>query len=126
MHVYVIVEAAVQNLDLVKLNNSEVMATWDINPALFELKNFIVTYFLEHEEKEIATITIDATAYQISDLIPGWTYAVCVTAQYAGTANNKILPAVSTEGIVTLDPIGTYINVHVVATQLVLFVFRYN
>ena len=100
-------EAAVQNVNLVKLNNSEVMATWNINPALFELKNFIVTYFLKHEE--IATVTTDATAYQISDLIPGQTYTVFIIAQYAGTADNKILPAVSTEGIVTLDPIGTYI-----------------
>ena len=101
-------EAAVQNLKLVKLSNSEVIAMWDINPALFELRNFVVTYFVKHKEKEIISVTIDTTTYQINNLIPGQTYTVRVTAQYTGTTDSKILPVTSIEESVTLDPIGMH------------------
>ena len=59
MLLFVTVEAAVQNLSLAPLNNSEVIATWDVNPDLFELSFFNATYF--HEQREISTVTINST-----------------------------------------------------------------
>ena len=97
-------EAAVQNLNLTRLNNSEVIATWDVNPDLFELSFFNVTYFIKPEQQETQKVTGDA--YQISDLIPGETYTVRVTAYYSETTGSRVLPADTTEGTVTLDKIG--------------------
>ena len=102
---FVTVEAAAQNLNLTRLNNSEVIATWDVNPDLFELSFFNVTYFIKPEQKEIPIVTVDTTI-QISDLIPGETYAVCVTAYYSETTGSRVFPADTTEGTVTLDKIG--------------------
>jgi len=102
---FVTVEAAVQNLKLTSLNNSEVKATWDVNHNLFELYNFNVTYFIKSEQQQISMVTVN-TSYQISDLIPGETYTVRVTAQYSETTGSRIFPADSTEGTVILKPIG--------------------
>ena len=96
---FVTVEAAVQNLSLAPLNNSEVIATWDVNPDLFELSFFNATYF--HEQREISTVTINSTTYQISDLIPGETYTVQVTAYYS-----VIFPSDTIQETVILDKIG--------------------
>jgi len=102
-------EAAVQNLTLTSLNNSKVKATWDVNPNLFELYNFNVTYFIKPEQQQISMVTVD-TNYQINDLIPGETYTVRVTAQYSETTGNRIFPADPIEGTVTLKPIGMYVS----------------
>ena len=98
MLLLVTVEAAVQNLTLTPLNNSEVRATWDVNPDLFELNFFNVSYFIKPEQQETDNVTVNT--YQISDLIPGETYRVQVTAYYNGT------PADTTEETVTLAKIG--------------------
>ena len=98
MLLFVTVEAAVQNLTLTTLNNSEVNATWDVNPDLFELSFFNVSYFIKPEQRETEIVTVNT--YQISDLIPGQTYTVQVTAYYNGT------PADTTEETVTLAKIG--------------------
>ena len=94
-----------QNLKLTSLNNSEVKATWDVNPNLFELYNFNVTYFIKPEQQQISMVTVN-TSYQISDLIPGETYTVHATAQYIETTGNRIFPADSVNETVTLKPIG--------------------
>ena len=91
-------EAAVQNLTFTSLNNSEVRATWDVNPDLFELSYFNVSRFIKPEQRETEIVAVNT--YQISDLIPGETYTVQVTAYY-----NEI-PAYTTEGTVTLAKIG--------------------
>ena len=96
---FVTVDAEAQNLNLTGLNNSEVMATWDINPDFFELSFFNITYFIKPEQQETKMVT--GNTYRISDLIPGETYTVLVTAYYNGT-----FPADTTEGTVTLDKIG--------------------
>ena len=101
---FVTVEAAVQNLTLMPLNNSEVMAMWDVNPDLFELNSFNITYFVKSEQQQSQMVTTNI--YQISDLIPGETYTVRVTAYYSETTSSRVFPALSTEGIVTLDKIG--------------------
>ena len=101
---FVTVEAAVHNLTLMPLNNSEVMATWDINPDLFEIYNFIVTHYIKPEQQETQNVTNNN--YQISDLIPGETYTVRVTAYYSETTGSNVFPAVPTEGRFTLDKIG--------------------
>ena len=105
---FVTVEAAVQNLTLMPLNNSEVLVTWDVDPDLFELSNYIVTYFIKPEQQEAQNVTVNS--YQLSDLIPGETYTVRVTAYYIEATGSRVFPALSTEGIVTLDKIGTYIH----------------
>ena len=102
---FVTVEAAAQNLNLTRLNNSEVIATWDVNPDYFELSFFNVTYFIKPERQEIPIVTVDTTN-QISDLIPGETYTVRVTAYYSETTGSRVFPANTTEGTVTLDKIG--------------------
>ena len=102
---FVTVEAAVQNLILMPLNNSEVLVTWDVDPDLFELGFYNVEYFLKSELQKAANVT-DRNYYQISDLIPGETYTVHVTAYYSETTGSRLSPAVSTEGTVTLDKIG--------------------
>ena len=107
---FVTVEAAAQNLTLTRLNNSEVMATWDVNPDFFELSFFNVTYFIKPEQQEIPIVSVDTTAYQISDLIPGETYTVQVTAYYSETTGSVVFPADTTEGSVTLDKIGLYVT----------------
>ena len=96
---FVTVDATAQNLTLVPLNNSEVIATWDVNPNFFELSFFNVAYFIKPEQQETKMVT--GNTYQISDLIPGETYTVLVTAYYNGT-----FPADTTEGAVTLEKIG--------------------
>ena len=101
---FVTVEAAVQDLTLMPLNNSEVLITWDIDPDLFELTFVNVVYFIKPEQQE--THMVNANSYQISDLIPGEAYIVRVTAYYSETTGSKVFPAVSTEGTVTLDKIG--------------------
>ena len=101
---FVTVEAAAQNLTLTPLNNSEVMATWVINPDFFELSFFNVTYFIKSEQQETRMVTDNA--YQISDLIPGETYTVHVTAVYSETTGSRVFLADSLEGIITLDKIG--------------------
>ena len=101
---FVTVEAAAQNLTLTPLNNSEVMATWNVNPDFFELSFFNVTYFIKPELQEIKMVTDNAA--QISDLIPGETYTVRVTAVYSETTSSKVFPADTTEGTVTLEKIG--------------------
>ena len=103
---FVTVEAAAQNLTLTRLNNSEVLATWDINPDFFELSFFNVSYFIKPEQQEILIVTVHTTTYQISDLIPGETYTVQVTAYYSETTGSAVFPAVTTNGTVTLDRIG--------------------
>ena len=110
MLLFVTVEAAAQNLNLTRLNNSEVIATWDVNPDLFELSFFNVTYFIKPEQQEIPIVTVDTTTYQISDLIPGETYTVRVTTFYSEITSNRVFPADTTEGTVTLDKIGTYVT----------------
>ena len=114
---FVTVEAAAQNLTLTPVNNSEVMATWDVNPDFFELNFLIVTYFIKPEQQETEIVT--GNTYQISDLIPGETYTVRVTAYYSGTTGNRIIPADTTIGTVTLEKIGvlTYINKHIAAVN---------
>ena len=104
MLLFVTVEAAAHNLTLIPLSNSEVIATWDVNPDLFELNNFIVTYFIKPEQQEISNVT--TTYFQISDLIPGETYIVCVTAQYRETTGSSVIPADPTEESITLEKIG--------------------
>ena len=101
---FVTVEAAVQNLTLMPLNNSEIMATWNVDTDLFELSFFNVIYFVKPEQQEAQNVTINN--YQISDLIPGETYTVRVTAYYSETIGSRVFPAVSTEGTVTLDKIS--------------------
>ena len=96
---FVTVEAAVQNLTLTPLNNSEVMATWDVNPDLFELSFFNISYFIKSELQ--GTKEANITTYQISDLIPGETYIVEVTAYY-----NKVFPSTTIEKAVILARIG--------------------
>ena len=101
---FVTVEAAAQNLTLTRLNNSEVMATWDVNPDFFELSFFNISYFIKPEQQEPQMVTVNT--YQISDLIPGETYTVQVTAYYSETTGSAVFPADTTEGTVTLDKIG--------------------
>ena len=104
MLLFVTVDAAAQNVNLIRLNNSEVIATWDVNPDLFELSFFNVTYFIKPEQQETQQVTVNT--YQISDLIPGETYTVHVTAYYSETTGSRVFPADTTEGTVTLDKIG--------------------
>ena len=104
MLLFVTVEAVVQNLTLMPLNNSEIMATWNVDTDLFELSFFNVIYFVKPEQQEAQNVTINN--YQISDLIPGETYTVRVTAYYSETIGSRVFPAVSTEGTVTLDKIS--------------------
>ena len=104
MLLFVTVEAAVQNLAPVPLNNSEVFVTWNVDPNLFELRYYNVTYFIKPEQQEIQIVNVDS--YQLSDLIPGETYTVRVTAYYSETTGSRVFPAVSTEETVTLDKIG--------------------
>ena len=104
MLLFVTVEAAVQNLTLKNISNSEVNATWDVDPDLFELIFFNVIYFIKPEQQEAQNVTVNN--YQISDLIPGETYTVRVTGYYSETTGSRVFPALSTEGIVTLDKIG--------------------
>ena len=101
---FVTVEAAAQNLTLMPLSNSEVNATWDVNPDLFELDKFIVTYFIKPEQQEIYNVT--TTYLHIIDLIPGETYTVRVTAQYSKTNGSSVIPADPTEESITLEKIG--------------------
>jgi len=56
-------EAAVQNLKLTSLNNSEAKATWDVNPNLFELYNFAITYFIKLEQQQISMVTVNDKSY---------------------------------------------------------------
>ena len=104
MLLFVTAEAAVQNLTLMPLNNSEVRATWNVDPDLFELSFFNVEYFLKSELQKATNIT--DRSYQLSDLIPGETYTVHVTAYYNETTGSRVSPAVSTERNITLDKIG--------------------
>ena len=104
MLLFVTVEAAVHNLTLMPLNNSEVMATWDVNPDLFELSFFNVTYFIKPEQQQSLMVTVNS--YQISDLIPGETYTVRITAYYSEATGSRVFPAVSTERTVSLETIG--------------------
>ena len=108
MLLFVTVEAAVHNLTLMPLNNSEAMATWDVNPDLFELSFFNVTYFIKPEQQQQSRM-VTVNSYQISDLIPGETYTVRVTAYYNETTDSRVFPAVPTEATVTLDKIGMHI-----------------
>ena len=103
----VTVEAAVENLNLTMLNNSEVIAIWDVNPDFFELSSFNIMYFIKPEQQETRNVTVNT--YQISDLIPGETYTVRVTAYYRETSGSRVFSAESTEGTVTLDKIGMLI-----------------
>ena len=86
------------------LSSSKVKVTWNVDPYLFELSNYIVTYYITSEQQE--THIVNVNSYQISDLIPGATYTVRVTAYYSETTGSRVFPAVSTEGNVTLDKIG--------------------
>ena len=121
---FVTVEAAVHNLTLMPLNNSEVMATWDVNPDLFELSFFNITYFIKPEQQQQSRMVI-VNSYQISDLIPGETYTVRVIAFYSVTTDSRVFPAVPTEGTVTLEKIGMLLLLGfkrcVVLVQHVLF-----
>ena len=107
MLLFVTVEAAVHNLILMSLNNSEVMATWNVNPDRFEFSFFNITYFIKPEQQQSRLVTVNS--YQISDLIPGETYTVRVTAYYSETTGSRVFPAVPTEGTTTLDKIGSNI-----------------
>ena len=104
MLLFVTAEAAAQNLTLTCLNNSEVLATWDVNPNLFELSFYNITYFIKPEQQKTRRVTVNR--YQISNLIPGETYTVSVTAYYRETTGSRVYPADTTEGTVTLDEIG--------------------
>ena len=101
---FVAVEAAVQSLTLMPLNNSEAMATWNVDPDFFELTSINILYFIKPEQQEAQNITVNS--YQISDLIPGETYTVSVTAYYSETTGGRVFTADSTEGNITLDKIG--------------------
>ena len=101
---FVTVEAAVENLNLIMLNNSEVIATWDVNPDFFELSSFNIMYFIKPEQQEMQNVIVNT--YQISDLIPGETYTVRVTAYYRETTGSRVFPAEPTEGTVMLDKAG--------------------
>ena len=101
---FVIAEAAAQILNLTALNNSEVMTTCDVNPDFFELSFFNVTYFIKPEQEETQIVT-DNT-YQISDLIPGETYTIRVTAVYSEITGSRVFSADVTQGTVTLERIG--------------------
>jgi len=98
-----IVEAAVQDLIVTPLNNSEVNVTWMV-PEYFELKDFVVKYFFKPEQNK--TVTVDRPPYQINDLIPGQTYTVRVTSRYFSGVNNMVVEADTTEDTVTLNKIG--------------------
>ena len=104
MLLFVTGEAAAQSLTLTPLNNSEIMATWNVNPDFFELSFFNVTYFTKPEQQEMKMVT--GNTYQISDLIPGETYTIRVTAVYSETTGSREFPAYATEGTVTLEKIG--------------------
>ena len=101
---FVTVEAAVHNLTLMSLSSSKVKATWNVDPGLFELSNYIVTYYIKPEQQETRIVNINS--YQISDLIPGETYTVRVTAYYSETTGSRLFPADFTEGNATLHKLG--------------------
>jgi len=96
-----IVEAAVKGLNVITLNNSEVIVTWEV-PEFPELQDFVVRYIGKPEQKE--PVVVDRLPYQISDLIPGETYTVQVIARYVGAL--QPVEADVTEHKVTLNPIG--------------------
>jgi len=98
-----IVEAAVQDLVVTTLNNSEVTVTWMV-PEYFELQDFVVMYFFKPEQRKM--ITVDRPPYQISDLIPGQTYTVRVTSRFFNTGKNMVIEADTTEDRVKIDQIG--------------------
>jgi len=102
-----IVEAAVQDLVVTPLNNSEVNVTW-MAPEYFELKDFVVKYFFKSDQNK--TVTVDRPPYQVNDLIPGQTYTVRVTSRYFSSVNNMVVEADATEDTVILDKIGVYVN----------------
>ena len=101
---FVTVEAAVQNLTLTTLNNSEVLTTWNV-ADLFELSFFNVSYFIKSELQGTKEVTVNT--YQISDLIPGETYTVAVTAYY-----NKVFPSATIEKAVMLARIGILFKIN--------------
>ena len=102
-----IVEAAVKDLNVTALNNSEVFVTWEV-PEFPELQDFVVRYIGKPEQKE--PVVVDRPPSQISDLIPGETYTVQVTARYRrAPPGNELVEADATEDKVTLNPIGKYV-----------------
>ena len=109
---FVTVEAAVQNLTLTTLNNSEVLATWNV-ADLFELSFFNVSYFIKSELQGTKEVTVNT--YQISDLIPGETYTVAVTAYY-----NKVFPSATIEKAVMLARIGILFKINF---MIVIYIF---
>ena len=96
-----VVEAAVKDLNVIALNNSEVIVTWVV-PEFPELQDFVVRYIGKPEQKE--PVVVDRPPYQISDLMPGETYTVQVIARYVGAL--QPVEADVTEDKVTLNPIG--------------------
>ena len=99
-----IVEAAVKDLNVTAHGNSEVNVTWEV-PEFPELQDFVVKYIGKPEQKMPAEV--NGSFYQISDLIPGETYIVQVTARYVGAPQPVEADAV--EDKVTLERIGIYI-----------------
>ena len=96
-----IVEAAVKDLNVTALNNSEVNVTWEV-PDFPELQDFVVRYIGKPKQKEPAEV--NESFYQISDLLPGETYIVQVAARYVGAP--QLVEADATEDKVTLEKIG--------------------
>jgi len=101
-----IVEAAVKGLNVTALNNSEVNVTWEV-PEFPELQDFVVRYIGKPEQKE--PVVVDRSPYQISDLIPGESYTVQVTARYSrAPLGGEPVEADYTENKVILEKIGMY------------------
>ena len=100
----VTVEAAAQNLTFMHINNSEVLAMWNVNPSLFELSHVLFKYSITSKQPDM--VNVINTFYQMSDLIPGETYIVSVTAMYKEKNGKRLFPANSVEGTVKSDVIG--------------------
>ena len=104
MFITCLVEAAVKDLNVTALNNSEVIVTWEV-PDFPELQDFVVRYIGKSEQKK--PVVVDRSPYQISDLIPGETYTVQVAARYVvASLGSEPVEADYTEDKVTLNSIG--------------------
>ena len=129
---FVTAAAAVQNLDLVNSSNSEVMASWTVNPdLLFDLSHFIINYFTESEPKGTPMNIGTNTTYQISDLIPGESYTVEVIAYYITVNDSREYQAEPTKDTVTLNKIGMFLSTAITSSSkegcdICIFVILYT
>ena len=110
-----IVEAAVKGLNVIALNNSEVIVTWEV-PEFPELQNFVVRYIGKPEQKE--PVIVDRPLYQISDLIPGEDYTVQVSPRYRSTSGEPV-EAEAAEDKVALERIGMYVCMMIIKVYVV-------